>query len=203
MDPATLALFAGALALAAGSPGPSIAALVARTIARGWRDVLPFLAAMWVGEVMWLMAALAGLSALAQTFHGVFVVLKWAGVAYLIYLAVQMWRAPVAQAGALPPPAAPWAMFGAGMALTLGNPKIMVFYVALLPVLIDVPSVTVGDAVALAVTCVVVLAAVDLAWTCAAHRARAWLRSPRAVRIANRISATALGGAAAAVAARG
>lgn len=202
MDAGTLALFAGALALAAGSPGPSVAALVARTIARGWREVMPFLAAMWLGEVLWLLAALAGLSALATSFHGVFAVLKWAGVAYLVYLAVQMWRAPPAEPGALPPRAAPWAMFGAGMALTLGNPKIMVFYLALLPLLIDVPSVGPGDAVLLALTCVSVLAAVDLAWTFAAHRARLLLRSPAAVRIANRIGAAALGGAAAAVATR-
>ena len=54
MDAASLAIFAGALIVAAGSPGPSIAALVARVIARGVRDVLPFLAAMWVGEAAWL-----------------------------------------------------------------------------------------------------------------------------------------------------
>jgi threonine/homoserine/homoserine lactone efflux protein len=46
VDATSLLIFAGALFIAAGSPGPSIAALVARVLARGWRDVLPFLAAM-------------------------------------------------------------------------------------------------------------------------------------------------------------
>ncbi|TIX39042.1 MAG: LysE family translocator, partial [Mesorhizobium sp.] len=50
----SLLIFAGALLVAAGSPGPSIAALVARVIAKGFRDVFPFLVAMWIGEAIWL-----------------------------------------------------------------------------------------------------------------------------------------------------
>ncbi len=55
-----LAIFALALALGAGSPGPSVAALVSRVLTRGLRDVLPFLAALWLGEVVWLTLVVAG-----------------------------------------------------------------------------------------------------------------------------------------------
>jgi threonine/homoserine/homoserine lactone efflux protein len=57
-----LLVFALALIVAAGSPGPSIAALVARVMTSGLRDVLPFLAAMWLGEAIWLGCAVAGLA---------------------------------------------------------------------------------------------------------------------------------------------
>src|SRR5579871_938410 len=127
-------VFAGVLAIAAGSPGPSIAALVARVLARGWREVLPFLAAMWIGEAVWLAFAVGGLAAVAQAFQLVFMLIKYAGAGYLLLLAWRMWWAPVAGADAQLPPAAPaWRMFLAGMSVTLGNPKIMVFYMALLP----------------------------------------------------------------------
>ena len=53
----SLLIFAAALFVAAGSPGPSIAALVARVIAKGFRDVFPFLLAMWIGEAIWLSLA--------------------------------------------------------------------------------------------------------------------------------------------------
>ena len=96
MSLSSLLIFAAALFVAAGSPGPSIAALVARVIAKGWRDVLPFLAAMWIGEAIWLSLAVFGLAFVAQTFHFAFVMLKWAGVAYLVFLAWKMWTAPVA-----------------------------------------------------------------------------------------------------------
>ena len=84
MSLTSLMVFAGALLMAAGSPGPSIAALVARVLARGARDVLPFLAAMWIGEAIWLTFAVAGLTAIAEAFRWAFVTLKWLGVAYLL-----------------------------------------------------------------------------------------------------------------------
>lgn len=198
-----LAVFALALAVAAGSPGPSIAALVARVMSRGVSDVLPFLAAMWVGEVVWITAAVAGLSAVAQTFASLFVALKFAGVAYLLVMAWSMWRAPVEPGGAdLPAAREPWRMFAAGLLTTLGNPKIMVFYVALLPTLVDVGNIGVAGWAELCTIAVVVLAVVDGVWAFAAERARDVLRSRRAVRIANRTSASVMAGAALAIATR-
>ena len=68
MTAAALMVFAWMLLVAAGSPGPSIAALVARVLTNGLRDILPFLAAMWVGEAIWLSFAVGGLAVLAQKF---------------------------------------------------------------------------------------------------------------------------------------
>src|SRR5262245_13650598 len=193
MSLSSLLIFAGALIVAAGSPGPSIAALVARVIAKGWRDVLPFLAAMWIGEAIWLSLAVFGLAFVAQTFHFAFVVVKWAGVAYLVYLAWRMWTAPVAvREGELPKDDSPTKLFLAGMAVTLGNPKIMMFYLALLPTIIDLNSVTMVGWAELTITMALVLVVIDLAWTFAAAQARRMLKSTRAMRIANRISATTM-----------
>jgi threonine/homoserine/homoserine lactone efflux protein len=203
MDLSSLLIFAAALVVAAGSPGPSIAALVARVIAKGWRDVLPFLAAMWIGEAIWLSLAVFGLAFVAQTFHLAFVIVKWAGVAYLVFLAWKMWTAPVAvRDSELPAKDSPAKLFFAGMAVTLGNPKIMMFYLALLPTIIDLRSVTVLGWAELTATMAIVLVAIDLAWAGVAAQARRLLRSSRAMRIANRISATTMAGAAAAIAAR-
>lgn len=199
----SLLIFAAALFVAAGSPGPSIAALVARVISKGFRDVFPFLLAMWIGEAIWLSFAVFGLAMVAQTFHAAFVAVKWAGVAYLAYLAWKMWTAPVeAKTGELPKEDSPLKLFFAGMAVTLGNPKIMMFYLALLPTIIDIASVTVVGWLELTLTMAVVLVAIDLAWVLAAAQARKLLKSRRAMRIANRVSAATMAGAAAAIAAR-
>lgn len=204
MELSSLFLFAGALLVAAGSPGPSIAALIARVISKGFRDVFPFLLAMWIGEAIWLSLAVFGLAYVAQTFHVAFVLLKWAGVAYLVFLAWKMWTAPVAVGeGDMPKADSPLRLFFAGMAVTLGNPKIMMFYLALLPTIIDLATVTLTGWAELTLTMVAVLVAIDLGWALAAVQARKLLKSPRAVRIANRISAGTMAGAAAAIAARG
>jgi threonine/homoserine/homoserine lactone efflux protein len=90
-------------------------------------------------------------------------------------------------------------MFLAGLAVTLGNPKIMVFYLALLPTIIDLAGITLVAWLELTCTMLVVLAVIDLAYIVLAARARRLLKSPRAIRIANRASATVMGGAAAAI----
>lgn len=203
MELTSLIVFAGALMVAAGSPGPSIAALVARVITRGHRDVLPFLAAMWIGEAVWLSLAVWGLSAIAHSFQLVFLLIKWAGVLYLLYLAWQMWTAPTQiEQEAIPDRVSSVKMFGAGLAVTLGNPKIMVFYMALLPTIIDLGNLTMLGWAELTATMVLVLVIVDYAWVALAIRARLFLKSPRAVRIANRLSAGLLTGAATAIAAK-
>ena len=204
VDLSALLIFAVALTMAAGSPGPSITALVARVLARGWRDVAPFLAAMWIGEAIWLTCAIAGLATLAETFYWAFVAIKYLGVCYLLYLAWRMWIAPVPEEGEEITARGRGAvgMFATGLAVTLGNPKIMVFYLALLPTIINIHAVSLGGWAALTVTMLAVLIVIDVAYVVLAARARRFLRSPRATRIANRISATAVGGAAALIAAR-
>ena len=203
MTVATLLVFAGALLIAAGSPGPSIAALVARVLSKGARDVLPFLAAKWIGEAIWLSFAVAGLAAIAETFHWMFVAIKWAGVAYLLFLAWKMWSAEPQMPGeSLPESRSASKMFFAGLTVTLGNPKIMMFYVALLPSIIDLGGVTLAGWLELIAAMFVVLVVVDLAWVLLAAKARQFLKSPRAVKIANRISAGTMAGAAAAIATR-
>nr|WP_222857893.1 LysE family translocator [Rhizobium cauense] len=199
----SLFVFACALFVAAGSPGPSVAALVARVISKGARDVLPFLAAMWLGEAIWLTCAVAGLAAIAETFHYAFVAIKWLGVCYLLYLAWKMWFAsPDTEGDALPDTQSPLKLFFAGMTVTLGNPKIMMFYMALLPSIIDVGAVTMVGWAELVATMLLVLIVIDISWALLAAKARRFLRSRRAVRLANRASAGTMAGAAVAIAMR-
>jgi threonine/homoserine/homoserine lactone efflux protein len=199
----SLFVFACALFVAAGSPGPSVAALVARVISKGARDVLPFLSAMWLGEAIWLTCAVAGLAAIAETFHYAFVAIKWLGVCYLLYLAWKMWFAsPDSDGEALPEAQSPTRLFLAGMTVTLGNPKIMMFYMALLPSIIDVRGVTIVGWAELVATMLFVLIFIDFSWTLLAAKARRFLRSRRAIRAANRASAGTMAGAALAIAMR-
>jgi threonine/homoserine/homoserine lactone efflux protein len=203
MELAALGLFAAALFVSAGSPGPSIAALVARVLSRGLGSVMPFLAAMWIGEALWLIAAVLGLGFVAQQFYLVFSIIKYLGIAYLVFLAWKMWHAPVSlDPSDLPPDSSPVQQFLTGLALTIGNPKIMVFYLALLPSLIDLNKVSLIGLAELVAVALAVMMTVDLFWAFAAAWARQWFKSPRAIKIANRASATAMGGAAAVLATR-
>jgi threonine/homoserine/homoserine lactone efflux protein len=203
MEISALLIFAGALALMAGSPGPSIAALVARVISRGYQGVIPFIAAMWIGEAIWLALAVFGLSVIAQTFYWAFLIIKYMGLGYLAYLAYKMWTAPVTvKEDDLPKTDSSFRLFLTGLAVTLGNPKIMIFYLALLPTIIDLAHVSLVGWGELTITMFAVLAAIDLSYMLLAGRARQFIRSAKAMRLANKVSAVAMGGAAVAMATR-
>jgi threonine/homoserine/homoserine lactone efflux protein len=204
MDLAGLAVFGTALLVAAASPGPGIAALVARVLGRGPRGAVAFSAGLAVGDVVWLACAVVGLAALAEAFHGLFLAIKYGGVAYLAYLAYRIWTAPV-EARALAAETArehPFRLFLAGLALTLGNPKVMVFYLALLPTILDLSRVTVWGFAELVGVTLSVLALVFAAYALAAARARRLFTSPKALRALNRATGATMAGAAVAIATR-
>ena len=152
---------------------------------------------------IWLSLAVWGLAAIAQSFHLVFQVIKWIGVVYLLLLAWKMWNAPsLLDERSVAERASFAKMFSAGLAVTLGNPKIMIFYTALLPSLIDLQHLTLFGWAELTATMVLVLIAVDVAWVAMAARVRGLLKSSRAMRVANRCSAGMMAGAATAIATR-
>lgn len=204
MDLAALTVFAGALFVAAASPGPGIAAIVARVLGTGAGGAVIFTAGVAFGDVLWLSAAIGGLALLAQNFALVFQAVKWAGVIYLVYLAYKMWTSPAkpTDVRAAEGGEHPMVLFSAGLAVTLGNPKTMVFYMALLPNLIDLQAVTIIGYLELAAITLAILAIVFGFYIVLAARARRLLTSARSMRIVNRFSATAMVGAAAWVAAR-
>ena len=184
------------------SPGPGVAAVVARSLARGTRGAPAFIAGFVIGELIWLTVAATGLAALAQTAQPVFAAVKYAGAAYLLYLAWRMWIAPAAafDGREVDPSQRSSRLFFSSLALTLGNPKTMAFFLALLPTVVPLETLSPAEFAELAAVILLVLPAAICAYMLAAVRARRMLQSPRALRLANRTGATVMAGAAVAVA---
>lgn len=203
MDLAGLLVFAVAYLMATASPGPGVAAVVARTLARGPGGSAGFIAGFVLGDLIWFAVAASGLALLAETFAALFTAIRYAGAAFLLFLAWKLWTAPAALPGAEPArPEKGARLFLAGLAITLGNPKVIVFFLALLPTVVDLPSLTFWGFVEIALLGTAILTSVLAAYTLAAARARRLLTSPRAVRAVNRGSGAAMAGAAVAVASR-
>jgi threonine/homoserine/homoserine lactone efflux protein len=203
MNFTALLIFASALLVAAASPGPGVLALVARVIGSGVAGVVPFVVGLILGDLVWLAAAILGLAIVAQAFQHVFLVIKFAGAAYLLYLAFRMWTAPVAThalAGNSRQRRSAAEMFAAGLSVTLGNPKVVAFYLALVPNLIDLGRVDLLGYAELAGVCVSILSLVFTAYVIAAARARVLFSSARAMRLLNRMGGALMAGAAVAVA---
>jgi threonine/homoserine/homoserine lactone efflux protein len=148
--------------------------------------------------VIWLMLAVTGLAVIAKAFAGVFVAIKFAGAAYLLTLA---WRTTVVGA---PPPAASrdWRALLGSLSLTLGNPKAMVFFLSIMPLAVDVRTLTVLKLAELAAVSAMVIFSTLATYALAANRARAFLSSTRAMRFVRRAAGGLMAGVAVAVAAR-
>jgi threonine/homoserine/homoserine lactone efflux protein len=86
--------------------------------------------------------------------------------------------------------------------VTLGNPKTMLFYVALVPTLIDIGNIGLRDYALLLTTTFVVLIVVLVPYMLLASRARTMLKQPRALQALNRVAAGILAGTAAFIATR-
>ena len=196
--------YAGALAVAAAIPGPGVVALIARALGAGFRSSLFMALGLVVGDLVYLTAVILGLALLAQTFGTAFLVIKWIGVAYLAWLAFTFWRTGIRtrQVGADRSRDGAFASFLSGLLVTLGNPKVMVFYLAITPTIIDIASVTASDYGMLMVITAMVLLVVLVPYLVLAARARWFLATPRALKMLNRTAATFMAGAAAAIAFR-
>lgn len=206
MSLAELVTFAVALFIAAASPGPGMTALVARALAVGIVGTVPLLVGLIIGDLCFLAAAAFGLAALARAFAGVFLAVKIAGALYLAYLAWKLWTTPpaaiVVEGEARVARRFDWRGVAAGLSITLGNPKTIVFYLALLPSLIDLGGLTAIGFGELALIVVVDLAIVGMAYIAAAARARTLFRNAKARRILDRTAGAMMAGAALAVVAR-
>ena len=195
--------YSAALALAVAVPGPGIVALVARGLGSGFRATLPMALGIALGDLVYLTAAVMGLAFIAKSFGIIFMLLKYAGAAYLAYLAFQFWTSGVGIEKVEARRAeGPVASFLSGLMVTLGNPKVMVFYLALLPAIVDLNMVTLEDYVILVVLTALILLAILLPYLALATRTRALLQTPKALKRISRVAAGFLGAAALAIAAR-
>ncbi|MGM4884869.1 LysE family translocator [Hyphomicrobiales bacterium] len=200
MDISTLLAFAAAFFVFAASPGPDNMTIVARTISNGAASGIAYGAGTVVGILIFLTLAAFGLSFLAAEMGIVMIVLRYAGAAYLIWMGVKLWTAepvvpelqPVSGRRGLT------TVFATGVALNLGNPKMPLFYVALLPNVVGA-SLTLGHLGALAAVILVVEVLVIGGHVILATRARRLLRSACIVRRVNRAAGGVMIGAGVAV----
>jgi threonine/homoserine/homoserine lactone efflux protein len=199
----SLTIFAIAYLAVLILPGPGVTALIARVLVPGPKGSPAFIGGFVCGALVWFTIAAAGLAAIAAAFATVFVAIRYADAAYLLYLAWTLWNTPAKSPDVVD--AAPdggWRLFLTGLAINLGNPNVIVFFLALLPTVVNLEVLTLFGFAELAVFIIVIASSVLAVYALLAVRARRLFTSPRAIRLMNRGSSVAMAGAAAAVAAR-
>ena len=131
--------FVAASAVLLAIPGPTVVLIISYALGHGRRAASSTVAGVALGDFTAMTASLLGLGALLAASATLFMVLKWAGAAYLIYLGVKLWRAPVAEqvADVVVPVERHGRIFLHAYAVTALNPKSIVFFIAFLPQFLD------------------------------------------------------------------
>ncbi|MDH3552320.1 MAG: LysE family translocator [Gammaproteobacteria bacterium] len=203
MSVESLIALALAIAIFAASPGPAVFAIVTRTLASGFWPGALFLVGCVTGDVIYLLLAVYGLSFVANSLSELFIFIKLAGAGYLIWLGIKLWRsAAVAPGSETSPQVSKFRGFGEGLLVTLGSPKAIFFFGALLPTFLDIRSLSGTDIAIVAAIVAIGIVSVNAVYVVAAARARSLLQSRQTARWFNRATGSVMIGSGVALASR-
>jgi threonine/homoserine/homoserine lactone efflux protein len=195
--------FAAAFFLLALSPGPGLVAILSRTLGTGFQSGLMVTMGLVMGDAVFLGIAMIGLSKIATTMGPLFQGVKYLGAAYLIWLGIQAFRAASVEHHIESKlSSGPWQDIGLGLMVTMGNPKPILFYGALLPTFLDLSKIGMADFGILMSIVLSVSIVVYSGYMLLAERARRFLSSKRAIKRLNQTTGVMLIGSGLVVASR-
>lgn len=191
--------FAAASIVMLAIPGPTILLVISYALGHGRKAGTATVAGVALGDFTAMTASMLGLGALLATSAALFTVLKWIGAAYLIYLGIKLWRAPVIGGDAskrdVTGKERPMRIFLHTYIVTALNPKSIVFFVAFLPQFL-VPTLPWLPQMVIFETTFLVLAIINAAlYGLLASAARNTIRKPSVQRVVNRTGGSLLIGA--------
>jgi threonine/homoserine/homoserine lactone efflux protein len=191
-------IYVGLYAVAVAAPGPGVIAIIGRALGSGFKSTLPASAGIAAGDLCLMTLSAFGLALVAEAMEHLFLAVKIAGALYLLYLAYKYWTAPVEEAAEAGPEVDMGGIrrgFLAYMGLTLGNPKAIAFFVALLPVAIDPHGLSWIGYLQLVGATLVVIPTITLGYAAMAARLKTFVASAKARRRINRGAGAVMAGA--------
>jgi threonine/homoserine/homoserine lactone efflux protein len=145
------------MVLLAASPGPGVLGSMARAISDGFKSSLYFIGGLVAGDIIFMILAVFGLSAIAKIAEGVFLIVRIVGGLYLIYLGVEIFREVQSLTNVeAKKTSGQFQTFTSGFLVTMGNPKPILFYASVLPTLINFNDVRPLDVLIMAMIIAIV-----------------------------------------------
>jgi homoserine/homoserine lactone efflux protein len=177
-------------------PGPNVTLLVATSLTYGARRALAALAGTSVAIALQLVVTVLGMTSLMALLASGFEWLRWAGVAYLVWLGVRQWRAAPVALEDIDPQAVPQrALFWRGFLVSATNPKTLLFYAAFFPQFVDPQGAPGPQLMLMSATFLALAVLLDGGYALLAGRLRKWFRGRQRARLRNRVTGSLLIGA--------
>ncbi|MFT6471144.1 MAG: threonine/homoserine/homoserine lactone efflux protein [Neptuniibacter pectenicola] len=179
------------------TPGPGVFAILARALVNGSAACFMLALGMTISDILYLVAACYGLAVIATNWSELFTVIRIVGACYLLYLGWKMWHAPLdlTQTGQEEKSSSGFMGFSQGFLISASNPKVILFYIAFLPTLMDLTALDNIDIALAALLTLISLMSGLMLIALFASRARRWFKSERAVKRLNRGAGSIMAGA--------
>ena len=171
------------------SPGPGAVAAMSAGLNHGFVRGYMVSVGLILGILSQVLVVGLGLGALIATSALAFTLVKWLGVAYLVFLGIQQWRAPavpIFSAGASPEPATRRQLVLRGWVINTANPKTTVFMLAVVPQFLDLTHPLAPQYLVIGATVGFTDLVVMAGYTALAAKLLGWLKSPHQIRLLNR-----------------
>ena len=187
-------IYCGFYAVAIAVPGPGVIAIVARALGSGFRATFPATLGILMGDLILMTLSAFGLALVAQAMGQLFLIVKIAGGLYLFYLAYKYWTAKVEDVGEVVPQSTGRGVL-AYLGLTLGNPKAIAFFVALLPVAVNPRELNLIGYLQLCAATFVLIPAITLGYAALAAQLSRFVASRKARQRINKGAGAVMAGA--------
>lgn len=185
-----LLFYAGALLVLFATPGPVWVALLARAMSGGFSAAWPLAVGVTVGDALWPLLAIYGLTWIVAQFSQFIIVMQWVAALTFVIMGVLLIRHAgkgISSDNRLTKPGM-WAGFATGVAVVIGNPKAILFYMGVLPGFFDLTRVTAPDIAAIIALSIAIPLTGNLILAASVSRVRGLLTSPAALRRMNLIA---------------
>ena len=183
-----------AIIILAATPGPGMFATIARALASGFNEAFTLICGIVIGDIIFLLFAIFGLSIVAQAMGEFFFIVKICGGIYLIYLGLKIWfREPDSTTNNYKQSTKSRAgNFTSGILITLANPKVILFYCGFLPTFLDLTALTIIDLIIIVTIVTTGVASVLGAYAFLATRTRRMFTNKKTARRFNRTAGSVM-----------
>ena len=187
-----IALFI-AMLISALIPGPSVMAVVSRSITSGVKHGLLVTLGIIIADYIFICLALSGLSAASSLLEELAELLKYLAGAYLLLLAYRLWRADIvlSKETNFKNDHLSSTLFS-GVLLGLANPKAILFYMGFFPAFIELSNIRINEVVIILLIATIAVGGVLSVYACVGAKARHLFKGKKALRMMNRLSSGVL-----------
>ena len=185
--------FSAAMFLLAITPGPGVFATISRALTSGFYNASFVVLGIVIGDIIFLLLAIFGLSAIASILGELFILVKYLAGAYLLFLGYKILTSKENDTNIQGIEELSLKKnFLTGLLITLSNPKVILFYLGFLPTFMDLQTLNTIEMITISVIVAIVLGGVMLAYAYSASRARNLFKSKSSKRKMNIAAGTVM-----------